>query len=481
MKKLNLAKNTTFYTGALTLQKILAFIYFWLISNKLFADQLGQYVFALSFSTMFSIFVDLGISPILIRESSKNEKESNKFLTNIIGLKLPLAVLTLAAAYLIIYFSQKPFEVQMLVYLACLVMILDSFSTSCWAIFRSRHNLFYESLATISVQIIIFVLGLIAISFGAATKYLMLALLAASVYNFCLVLILLKYKLKFKLLPKFDLEVIKYFLKIAPAFFLAGVFVKIYNANDSILLSYLSSDQAVAYFAIPAKVIYSLQQIIPAAFAAVIFPTFSFYYVKNKEKLGEVFEKAFAYLAIVSLPMAAGILTLIPQIISLFWPKYAVVIPTFYVMSLAIPFIFLAFPTGYLLNACDHQKRTTLNRGLITILAVGLNFILIKEFSFFGAGITFFVTNFILLGLDLFWVRKIISISGYNLFKIFSKSLLASLLMVGAILLVRNYVNIFVQVAFGGLVYFIFLYILKGFDLNEIKLLLKKESAPLAE
>jgi len=475
MKKINLARNTTFYTGALSLQKILAFIYFWLISNQLLADQLGQYVFALSFSTMFSIFVDLGISPILIREAAKNEKESNKYFNSIIGLKLPLTLATILAAYLVIFFSGKPFSVQILVYLACLVMAFDSFSMSCWTMFRARHNLFYESLTTIMVQIIIFTLGLTALKLGGDTKFLMLGLLGASIFNFCFVLWLLKFKLNFSLLPKFDWTIIKHFLKIVPAFFLAGIFVKIYNANDSILLSYLSSDQAVAYFAIPAKVIYSLQQIIPAAFAAAIFPTFSYLYIHNKSKLESTFEKAFAYLAIISLPLTAGILVLIPEVVSLFWPRYGVTIPTFYIMTLAIPFIFLTFPTGYLLNACDRQKRTTLNRGLITVLAVILNIILIPSLSYFGAGITFLTTNFILLFLDLYWVRGVIKIKFGYIAKVFLKSFIASLVMVGAIMIINDYTHLFVQVAFGGMVYFIFLYILKGINPKELIGLLKKE------
>ena len=80
MQKANLAKNTTYYTVALTVQKILAFIYFWLISNSLLPGNLGQYVFALSFSTLFSIFIDLGLSSILTREAAKSKEQANSYL-----------------------------------------------------------------------------------------------------------------------------------------------------------------------------------------------------------------------------------------------------------------------------------------------------------------------------------------------------------------------------------------------------------------
>jgi O-antigen/teichoic acid export membrane protein len=358
----SLTKNTTYYTAALTVQKILAFVYFWFISNSLFPNQLGQYVFALSFTTMFSIFVDLGLSPVLTREASKNNQQANLYLKNILGLKIPLAIVTLIAAWFFINVTGKPPEVRLLVYLASFIMILDSFSLSFWVVFRARQNLKYESIATILVQTIIFVLGLIALKTNGQVKYLMLALLAASIFNFLFCLILLKIKLKFSLKPQYDSEIIKHFIKIVPYFALAGIFVKIYNTSDSVILGYLDSDEAVGFFAVPAKVVYALQQIIPAAFAAVIFPAFSYYYANSKELLSKTFNKAFSYLTIISLPIAAGLICLAERIVSLVWPTYFNVIPTFIVMSMAIPFIFLAFPTGYLLNSCDRQKNTTINR-----------------------------------------------------------------------------------------------------------------------
>src|SRR3989344_8303803 len=163
MTERTLAKNTTYFTAALTFQKILSFIYFWLISNSLFAEQLGQYVFALSFTTLFSIFVDLGLSPILTREASKDEAKANRLLRNVIGLKLPLAAATLIAAWLFITVTGKPAEVKLLVYLASFVMVLDSFSLRFWVMFRARHTLKYESIGTMLVQIIIFTLGIVAL------------------------------------------------------------------------------------------------------------------------------------------------------------------------------------------------------------------------------------------------------------------------------------------------------------------------------
>ncbi len=469
-----LTKNTTYYTAALTIQKILAFVYFWFISNNLFPDQLGQYVFALSFAAMFSIFVDLGLSPVLTREASKNQKQANRYLKNILGIKIPLAIIAIIAAWIFINITGKSAEIKLLVYIASFIMALDSFSLSFWVIFRSRQNLKYESIATILVQLIIFTLGLLALKFTGQVRYLMSALLAASLFNFSLSFLLLKLKLKFCLKPSYDPEIAKHFLRIIPAFALAGIFVKIYNTSDSVLLGYLDSDEAVGFFAVPAKIVYALQQIIPAGFAAVIFPAFSFYYANSKEMLSNTFNKAFKYLTIISLPISAGIISLAPKIVYLVWPNYIEIVPTLIVMSAAIPFIFLAFPTGYLLNSCDRQKNTTINRGIITGLSILLNVILIPILGFFGAGITFLITNLILFLLDFLSIKTVINLNYLNLLKMFLKSLAASVIMILGVITVSSYFLLPIVIAWGVLLYFLSLYLFKGFRLREIRELVEK-------
>ena len=65
--------NTSFFMVALIFQKLLSFVYFTILARSLGAEGIGQYFFAISFATMFSVLIDLGLSPVLIREVSKDE------------------------------------------------------------------------------------------------------------------------------------------------------------------------------------------------------------------------------------------------------------------------------------------------------------------------------------------------------------------------------------------------------------------------
>lgn len=469
MKSNSLGRNTTYFTFALIIQKILSFIYFWFVSNALLPNKLGQYIFALSFTSLFSIFIDLGMNAILIRESSKNNAKANDYLKNIISLKIPLALITLIGVFFFISISNKPPEVKILVYLASIIMFLDAFTVSFWAMFRSIQNMLYESTSVIIVQIIIFGLGITVISITKNTVYLMSVLVAASMANFIYAWSLIKIKLGYSLWPAWNKDIIKHFLKLMPAFALGGIFAKIYLSADSVLLGYLADDQAVGFYAIPAKVVTALAQIIPAAFAASIFPVFSRYFIESTEKLKNTFVKSFSYLLIISLPITGGMAVLLPNILNKLWPKYAAVQNTFIIMSMAIPFVFLSFATGYLLNACDRQKNNTINRGIMAGLTVILNIILIPNYSYLGSGITFFVVNFAVFILDMYWVKKIIPISVTDFSSRLIKILAACIIMMFLAFILIQYIPFLPVIILCGLIYFAILFLTKTINLKEIK------------
>jgi len=473
MAKLGIGKNATYFTSALILQKILSFVYFYFLSNNITHEPFGRYVFALSYTSLFSIFIDLGMTQILIRESSRSLEKANAYLKNIITLKIFLAVITFAVLFVFIVISGKSKEVIYLVSLSSVIMILDAFTISFWAIFRSHQNMFYESTATIFVQIIIFIFGLASLFLTHNIFYIMLALVIASVFNFLYSLILLKTKFHYSIMPSWNIDIIRHFLYLLPVFALGGIFVKIYNASDTVLLGFLSSDASVGLYSVPAKVITSLAQIIPSAFVASIYPVFSEYYKNSKEELKKTFLKSFLYIIIISLPITGGLLILIPKILNALWKSYAEISLTFIIMSFAIPFVFLAFPTGYLLLACDRQKNNTINRGIMAAASLTLNFILIPLYGFLGSGIAFLVVNIIVFVLDMIYVRKAIPLHFSDFSQVLTKSLFACIMMMGAVYAISQKFHFVFAILGGMLVYFALLIFLKAVKIQEMKKLLR--------
>lgn len=473
IQKRGLGTNTIYFTSALILQKAVSFIYFFLLSSRLPPEILGKYVFALSYTSLFSIFIDLGLTPILIREASREKEHANIYLQNILAIKIPLSILVLLTELIIIQLSGRKEDTISLVYLSSIIMIFDAFTINFWSVFRAHQNMFFESVATILVQSIIFIFGTIALFTTGNIKLIMSALVLASLFNFLFSFALIKLKLRWSLIPKWNKNIVLRLVGLIPVFALSGIFSKIYNTADSVLLGYLASEQDVGFYAIPAKVITSLTQLLPASFAAALYPVYSKFFLESKEKLQDTFLKSIKYLLVLSLPLTLSLSVVSGDILKTFLPAYISVQKTFSLMSAALPFIFLSFSTGYLLNACDLQKYNTIHRGIMAFITVLGNALLIPFFGYFGSGIIFLLVNILVFLLDIARVRKLFSVNILSLSKIFIKCFFALVAMLVPMILLKEEFHIVVTLAISMFMYFSVLGALRVFSFAGIRNIMK--------
>ena len=348
-----IAKNTSYFTLALIIQKLISFGYFSYIAVQIGVANLGQYTFALFFTTILAVLIDIGISSVLVREVSKDQSKSQNYFSAAMAVKIPLAVLTYLIAVVLINLLDNPEMIRQLVYLTGLIMVLDSFTLTFYAFLRGHSNLKFESIGTIIFQLIVAASGIIIVNLTHDLRLLMLAILGASFFNFVYSFSLLKAKLKLRFFRKADKGVIKAILTITVPFALAAVFTRVYGYLDTVLLNQLIDETAVGYYSLPYKIVFSLQ-FIPMAFVASLYPAFASYFVGSKELLRKTFEKSMIYLGLIGVPITFGAIALAkPLILKIYTAEYEPSILTLQILAVGLAFLFLNFPLGSLLNACD--------------------------------------------------------------------------------------------------------------------------------
>lgn len=474
MKINNIAKNTSYFTFALILQKVISFAYFAIIARAIGPEDLGKYYFAISFTTIFAIFIDIGLSNVLTREVAKYKNwNAQNLLSSVLAIKIPLAVLSLLAAIVLVNIMGYPELTRQLVYLSSICMVLDSFTLTFFAISRGFHNLIFESIASVIFQLIALLFGLTALHFNLGLRWLMGAMVAASVFNFCYSAALTRWKWKIKLFAKYDKELIKSIAVITVPFGLFAIFQRIYTYLDSVLLSVLAGDLYVGYYQIAFKIVFALQ-FLPMAFTASLYPAFASYWARDKEQLIITFERAMNYLIIISLPISAGVIILADKIILLFKLEYTAAIPALQIIMAALFFIFVNFPIGSLLNACDRQKVNTINMGITLAASVAMNLILIPFFQknynngALGASITVVATNFLMFIFGMYQVPKIIKYRPMKIISVFLKTAASVFVMALLILFLKQTLNIFIIIPLAGIFYFLVLFLLGGFKKEDI-------------
>lgn len=473
-KVANIAKNTSYFTLALILQKIISFTYFIILARFLGPADLGKYYFAISFTSIFSIFIDIGMTNILTREVARYSdslKENRKKISDLIGgifsIKIVMAIVSSLAVVSLINILNYPDITKKLVYIALISMNLDSFTASFYAIVRGLHNLLFESIGSVIFQLIVFSLGLIFIQLNSGLGWIIFALGAASIFNFIYSLTLVNIKWKIKTIPKWNLFLIKTTILLAAPFSVYAISQKAYMFFDTVLLSILASDISVGLYQIPFKIIFALQ-FLPLAFTASLYPAMSTYWINNRQQLSITFERAMKYLIIISVPISAGIIMLSDIIIKIFKEGFEGAILPMQIIMLALIFVFVNFPIGSLLNATERQKINTINMVVVAISSIFLNFILIPYYQEVGASITVLATNFLMFALGIHWVPRIIDFNYKKIILTFIKVLISAIAMSILIYYLKYKINIFILIILSGLVYFALLFIVKGFKKEDI-------------
>ena len=464
----NIAKNTSYLTLALILQKIISFTYFTLLARYIGPAGLGKYYLAISLTTIFAIFIDLGLANVLIREIAKHREKAGRWLGAVLAIKLPLSVLSFGAVvWLVKMLGYDELSVS-LVYISAISMVLDSFTATFFAAARGFHNLKYESIASIVFQAIVLVVGYGALMLGGGLRPAMGAIALASAFNFIYSAAILRYKLKLEIKIVFDRLLIREILVLSWPFAAYAILQRVYTYLDTVLLSVLGDDIQVGLYQVAFKIIFALQ-FLPAAFTASLYPALSYYWQKNREQLAVSFERAINYLTIISLPIIIGTFVLADRIVMLFTADYVAAVWPLRITIASLLFIFLNFPIGSLLNACDAQRRNTINMATVALVSVFLNLALIPVWQAIGASITVFVTNALMFALGLAAIAKIIDYRAAKNIKVFLKVALASAVMGVVVYFSAGYLNIFGAAGFGAMTYFYLLFLLGGFSRSDIR------------
>ncbi len=465
----SIAKNTTYITVASVLQKVISFGYFTLIARHIGAADTGKYFFALSFTTVFVVFVDLGLTSVLVRESAKANEKIQDYLSVILSMKLVLGVLSYIAAAYVIHILGYQIETQQLVFLSAVTMLFDSFNLSMYGVLRAIGDLRYESRGIIASQLLTLIMGIFFLYHGYPLIFLILAFTVPSACNSIYAAIIVVKKFHIRIRPKWNSILFRRIMAIVLPFAFAAVFSRIYSYADSILLSKLAGDTAVGWYSIPYKITYAFQ-FIPLALVAVLYARFSEFYVHQPDRLAHTFEWGMKYLLLIAFPVAVGVSVLAKPIVTILYTSaYTPSIVPLQILMASLVLSFLSFPIGAFLNACDRQKTQTFIVGIVMVVNIIVNLLLIPRYGVVGAAIAALVGSTLLTVLGYLVARHITRISHSFLFISLIQITFSAGVMGIIVWFTNQYIHLVPAILIGMIVYPLMLFITRAITKIQLK------------
>lgn len=451
---------------------MLSFGYFVFYSRTLSPEHTGIYVFAISFVTIFSIGIDLGLNPVLIREVARAKEKTQSYLSTILAIKIFLAVLAYAGIWVTALILGYDILTQEVLWLAGISMVIESFSVTLYGIFRGYQNFRYEATGTIIHQVFVLGFGIVGLVINPSPIILGIAVMLGALANFSYALWHMVRTLKFKVTPRIDLSVIKQFAKWATPFFLAGIFTKLYAYVDIVLLKQMTDDAHVGWYSVAYKLTYAIQ-FLPLAISNSVFPAFSELYLSSQDKLRRLLEQSYFFMLSIGTPIAAGVFVLAGPLITNpnLWPTYAQSISALQVSILSLPFIFINLIAGTLLGACNKQKIHTINIMITTIVNIVANVILIPQWQHVGASAAALLSALVLFVLSTIWSWKVAKYRIVWLLGRWARSLIASAIMVGILLALGSSLSVFALLPIAAIIYAIAFFLVGGITRTDIQTL----------
>jgi len=463
-----IAKNAGALFVGLIIYNVLGFFITMYTARYLGATGFGILSLALSITGIFAVFSDLGLSTLMIRDVARDKSLTDRYVTNVSILKILLAGLTFGLVALTVTVLGYPKLISTVIYLITVSTVLNAFATVLTAVFQANEKMEYMSVNYILTGVLLTVGTAIGIYYGLDVVYFAYVYVVSSL--FVLIPTTIIYLWKFSL-PELELDLSFWrpVLKEAWPFGVTGLLVNIYYWVDSVILSVLIGTEVVGWYNAAYKLIVVIL-FIPSVLNMTIFPVMSRLYVKSEDSLRYVYEKYFKYMAIIAIPMGVGTTLLANKIILLiFGSQYTPSVVALQILIWSSVIIFLSGAFTILVQTSNKQMVVTQITAVNVVLNVVLNLILIPHFSYIAASVVTVVTELsaFLLGL------RVVSNMGYGLTRKDLSYLIKAVLASGVMALFIAYfnnMNLFVLILLGTAVYFAVLYLIRGFDKEDISI-----------
>lgn len=387
-----IAYNVVFNAITKILSTILALVGIGFITRYLGKEGFGDYSTVLAFFAFFGSVADLGLYAITARDISRQGANEEKILGNAFSLRLVSSIFVFILTPALVYFLPYSENVKIGILIAAASFVFSSTYMVLNGVFQK--NLAMDKVATAEVlgKIIQISIIILAVKNDLGFITIILSILAAMIFNFAVVFILVQKYIPLKL--QFDFVYWKKFLKESAPLGFSAIVIFIYFKIDTILLSILKTNTEVGIYNAAYKVIENVS-FFPAMITGLMFPMFSRHIFSDKKHFSHLADETLKVFMIIIVPIVIGTLFLAEGIIHLIGgAAFIEAANTLRILIFALAFIFFGGFFNNILIAANQQKKMLWMLIVCAIFNVTANLLFIPSFSYTAAAVISTATEF---------------------------------------------------------------------------------------
>ncbi len=473
-----IGKGTGYIVAGSVMGYIISFFYKIVLARWLGPESYGVFSLVLMIIGLSGAFFTLGIPSAITKFTSEYKakgKDTGMIFSNSMKIMLPLSLFCSLAIFVSAEFIAKgvfnmpqatvPFQ------LTSIVMFFTLLFSTLKSNIVGHQRMEFSSLGIITEKLTRLVLSAVLLYLGFELMGVMGALIIGSILTAAVIFISYRSIAPVKITP-LDGRITKALLRFGIPVFITTIGWTVLSWTDTFFIGVFLPAEMVGYYNAALPVTWVMGVLI-TSLSGALFPAFSEISAGgNESMLRSTFNRSMKYALYFIIPASAGAFMLSEPIIRiLFTAEYLPAVAAFQILVFGSIFLSLRHMTDSYIKGIGKPEIIMKISVLIALTNIVLNWFLIQSHGIAGAAIATSASFALSFFLSLFLIRKRIDLKvGY-----LPKSIAAVLVMALAVWILRtsamaSLLKTIAIVIIGAGIYFGVLYLLRGFDKRDKKI-----------
>jgi O-antigen/teichoic acid export membrane protein len=410
-----------------------------------------------------------GLDDLIVRQVSREPEQGAHYLTNFLLLRLGLSFLLYGALLVVVpTFFDYAGRTTLSILILGLSVIPDSLTYVAQSILLGQRRFGAPAGILTGVSLFKVTGGSLVMLTGGNLLQLAWVWVAGSVLGMGLMLLLAVRSVGgVKLSDWLDWSPLVRHWRVALSFLFLTSLATLETQADTILLSSFHDEREVGLYGAATTLAYSLIMF-AQAYRFAVYPLMSRFARQAPEKVARLYAQSLRYLAILVLPMVAGMMVLSPQIVPfVFGPHFQPTIRVLEILSLTLIFMFLNEPNVRMMLVHDRQNQIFLFLMSSATANILLNLALVPAWGAVGAAVVRVCSALLLFLLTHVYVNRFLT--RVNIWPVLVRPMLAALVMILILWPIRAW--LWPAIGAGLVIYAAALKLVGGISVKEINLL----------
>jgi len=449
------AKNTFWLTVSNFGGRLIRAVIILYAARILGTEGYGLFSYAITLTGFLSMFMDLGINGILIRDTAKASEEERRIIFDTtFAIKIILLILGIGVVIFVApHFTTLPGAVILLPIVA-IILAFDTLRDFFASFLRAMERMEWEAAAFLITNLGIVIFGFIFLYYSPTAQSFGWGYVAGDVIGVFFTIAILRRYFK-RIFSHFSRARVIPILRAAWPLALSGAIGLLFTNTDILIISWMRSASEVGIYSAAIRIIQIIYSIV-AIIELSTLPLFSRLAKQDNVKFRLVLEKTLSILLMIAIPLSwGGIILGTPIMEFLFGTDYR---PGGLSLQILMATLMFDFTATVIINALfvyDRQKTLVVSSLMAGSLNVALDFILIPKYGIASSAVTTLIAQ--ALNNWYLW-RAMKKVNYFQVLPYLKNITIAGIGMAaGTLALVILGVNVIVNIVLSALVYFFIL------------------------